>query len=410
MEDWTRRLERIDADGLRRSLRAGGSGEHVERGGRTLLNLAGNNYLGLSGDPRVVAAAAEAAGRFGVGAGASRLITGNLGPHEDLEAALAASRGTEAALVFSSGYAANVGVLSALAGRHDAVFADALCHASLLDGIRLSGADLVRYRHDDLEQLARLMAGRTGSGAGRSFIVTEGVFSMDGDVPDLTGVAAVADRFGATMIVDDAHGGGVLGPDGRGTIAAFGLQRVVPVQIGTLSKALGCQGGYVAGDRALIDLLINRARSFVFSTGLSPAVAAAARVALSVAQEEGWRRDALREHGRHLRGAATAAGFEVRGDERAPMLLVMAGEAEAATDLASAFERGGVLAPAIRPPTVPAGTSRIRLAPMATHTREQIGAATAALSAAGPAGRTDGPPLSAASPSPAPTPSTPELP
>ncbi|MEX0991423.1 MAG: 8-amino-7-oxononanoate synthase, partial [Actinomycetota bacterium] len=299
MDDWTSALERIDADGLRRSLRSGGAGTEVERGGRTLVNLASNNYLGLASDPRVIAAAADAAQRFGVGSGASRLITGNLGPHEELESALAASRGTEAALVFSSGYAANLGVLSTVAGRHDLVFADALCHASLLDGIRLSGAKLIRYRHNDLDQLARLMATRSVAGAGRAFIVSEGVFSMDADVADLTGLAAIADRRGATLIVDDAHGGGILGPDGRGTIAAFGLQRVVPVQIGTLSKALGCQGGYVAGDRALIDLLINRARSFVFSTGLSPAVAAAARTALAISQEESWRRDTLREHGRH---------------------------------------------------------------------------------------------------------------
>ncbi len=384
MDSWRSTIERIDADGLRRRLREGGSGTQVEREGRTLVNLASNNYLGLSNDPRVIAAATGAAERFGVGAGASRLITGNFGPHEELESALAASRGTEAALVFSSGYAANVGVLSTIAGRHDVVFVDALCHASLLDGVRLSGAKLVRYRHNDMEQLSRVMATGSAPGAGRRFIATEGVFSMDADVANLSALAAIADRLGATLIVDDAHGGGILGNDGRGTVAAFGLQRVVPVQIGTLSKALGCQGGYVAGDRALIDLLVNRARSFVFSTGLSPALAAAARTALAISQEESWRRDTLREHGRHLRGAATAAGFEVRGDERAPMLLVMAGEADAATELAGALEERGALAPAIRPPTVPAGTSRIRLAPMATHSRGQIDRAVSALSAAAP--------------------------
>jgi 8-amino-7-oxononanoate synthase len=377
MATWTRSLDRTEVAGRRRTLQEGGAGPEIVRHDRRLVNLASNDYLGLATDPRLAAAAAEGADRWGVGATGSRLLSGNHPVHEELEDDIAAARGTEAALVFTSGYAANVGTLSALAGRHDLIVADALSHASLLDGARLSGARLVRYRHADPEHLEAQL--RQAPVSGQRFVVTEGVFSMEGDVTDLPAVAEVAARNEATLIVDDAHGGGVVGPEGRGTIALYGMEEAVPVQIGTLSKALGCQGGYVAGSSELKDFLVGRARSFIFSTGLSPVLAAAARAALRIAREEGWRRTALATHVRAIGAAARDAGLRVRGGERAPMLLLMAGSTDDATSLAEALESRGVLAPAIRPPTVPEGTSRLRMAPIATMTAAQLQRACDAL-------------------------------
>ena len=369
MDAWTSTLERLDAQGLKRTLRTVAPDAASSPDG--VVNLASNDYLGLATDPRVVEAANEAAVRYGVGAGASRLVTGTSPVHEALEDELAAARSCEAALVFASGYATNVGVLQTLASRRDVIVADALCHASLLDGARLSGARLVRYRHNDLDDLdARLAA---HADAAHRFIVTEGVFSMEGDLADLTSIAERAQRVGATLIVDDAHGTAIAGPAGRGSVAAADLSsEQVPVQIGTLSKALGAQGGYVAGDRALIDLLIQKARSFVYSTGLSPALAEAARTSLRLALEEPWRREQRSANAARLREALGQTGATVAGDEAAPMLLAVVGEASTAVDLAHSLEAAGVLAPAIRPPTVPEGTSRIRFAPKATHTDEQM--------------------------------------
>jgi 8-amino-7-oxononanoate synthase len=382
MDTWTASLERTEVAGCKRSLLEGGAGPEILRGDRRLVNLASNDYLGLATDPRLAAAAAEGAERWGVGATGSRLLSGNHPIHEALEEDIAAARGTEAALLFTSGYAANVGALSALAGRHDVIVADTLSHASLLDGARLSGARLVRYHHADAEHLETQL--RRSPVSGRRFVVTEGVFSMEGDVTDLPAAADAAARHGAMLVVDDAHGGGVVGPDGRGTIAMYGMEEAVPLQIGTLSKAFGCQGGYVACNRELKDFLVGRARSFMFSTGLSPVIAAAARAALRIAREEGWRRAALASHVRALGAVARGAGLTVRGDERAPMLLIMAGAADAATSLAEALESRGVLAPAIRPPTVPEGTSRLRMAPIAIMKAAQLERACDALAEVAP--------------------------
>ena len=368
---WSSTLQRLNDQGLRRRMRTV-PGDAV--------NLASNDYLGLARDPRVIASAADAAARRGVGSAASRLITGTAPEHEALEHDLAAVRGTEAALVFSSGYATNVGVLQALASRHDLIVADALVHASLLDGARLSGARLVRHRHGDLEHLDERL--RHHSGTGARFVVTEGIFSMEGDVSDLAAIARIADRHGATLVVDDAHGTGVVGTNGRGSVAAAGLSSAeVPVQIGTLSKAIGTQGGYVAGDRALIDLLVQRARSFVYSTGLSPAIAAAARTSLAIAQDEDWRRERLRAHAASIRATLESAGErpQVLGDPCAPMVLAVLGEATTATNIATALEARGVIAPAIRPPTVSEGTSRIRFAPSAAHTDDDVSNACEAI-------------------------------
>lgn len=378
MRDLQAALEQLGDTDLLRERRGGGSGTEIERDGRRLVNLASNDSLGLANDPRVIAALHEGATRHGAGATASRLVSGNHDVHTRLESAIAHARGTEDALVFSSGYAANVGVLSALCARGDTVFADELVHASLLDGIILSRATLVRYRHQDLADLQQRATDARGSG--ERFVVTEGIFSMDADISDLGALARVAETIDATLIVDDAHGFGVIGPDGRGSAAASGA--TVPVQLGTLSKAVGAQGGFVAGDAALIAYVLNHARSFIFSTGLSPALASAAVEAITRLQEDEWRRVALRSHVVQIRAALHHTGLEVLGDPLAPMAPAIVADPGTALALSSNLAEEGVLAPAIRPPAVP--TSRLRFSPMATHTPEQIQRACAAIEAMRP--------------------------
>ena len=377
MEWLTRQLRQLEAKGLRRTLRPLAAGPYVERDGRRLLNLASNDYLGLSTDPRLTVAARKALERWGVGAGAARLVVGDRPVHEALEAALAALKETEAALVFPSGYAANVGVLSALAGPRDQIFADALNHASLNDGARLSRARFRYYRHRDLGQLERLLQGPGPAPGGRRFLVTDAIFSMDGTVAPLPELAELAARYDAVLVVDDAHGTGIVGPEGRGTAHHLGVADRIPVQVATLSKALGVQGGAALGSRTLIDYLLHRARAFIYSTGIAPVLAAAALEAVRLVQsDEGARRRRRQQaHVARLKAGLKARGYTVRHEPPAPMLAVLVGAPEAALRLSALLEARGVLAPAIRPPTVPPGTSRIRLAPMATHTDDDIEAA-----------------------------------
>ena len=358
---WEEELEKLEAESLRRQL-------SLTEG--AALNMASNDYLGLADDERVVEAAREALAQWGVGAGASRLVTGHTPAHVELEESLAAFKGTEAALVFSSGYAANIGVLTALAGPRDHLFADRLNHASLIDGCRLTRARLRIYRHGDLDQLEEMLA--KAPERGKRFIVTDGVFSMDGDLAPLPALVELAERFDAVLVVDDAHGTGVVGPEGRGSLAHFGVEGRVPVQVGTLSKALGAQGGFVAGSQPLIDLLVNKARSFIYSTGIAPSVAAAAREALRIAKEEPERRTRLQRHLAMLRDELARRGYTVLGAAPAPLVAVQLGSPEAALRQADRLQEAGVVAPAIRPPTVPEGTSRIRLAPRASHTLEDV--------------------------------------
>ena len=361
-------LARLARSALSRKLRtlSTGSEPRVRVGSRTLLNLASNNYLGLATDPRVVQAARAAALRYGVGAGASRLISGNLKIHEELEAELAEFKGARMARVFPTGYSTSVGVLTAIAGEGDIIFADALIHASLIDGCRLSGAEKRIYRHGDLEHLHELLG--NAMPARTRFIVTDGVFSMDGDVAPLRELAEAAARFDAVLVVDDAHGTGVLGPEGRGCVEAAGLGRQVPVRIGTLSKAFGAQGGYVVGSEALGDLMLHSARSFIYSTALAPPLAAAALMAIRISRAEEWRRVALRENARVLRAGLANLGYRFTGSDEVPMVVVVLGSPQASVLLGERLLEKGILAPAIRPPTVPKGTSRIRMTTMATHT------------------------------------------
>ncbi|WP_447979505.1 8-amino-7-oxononanoate synthase [Candidatus Nitrospira bockiana] len=375
-------LRQLKESHLLRHLRVVGSapGPVTRFDGRSVVLLASNDYLGLAADPRLKEAAICAVREFGVGTGASRLLCGTLVPHADLEQALAAFKETEAALVFSSGYAANLGLIPALVRPGDLVLADRLCHASLLDGCRLSGARLRVFRHNDVAHLDELLARHAGPRP--ALIVTEGVFSMDGDAASLPEIVECAERRGALLLVDDAHGTGVMGAHGRGTIEHFGLTARIPFHMGTLSKAIGASGGYVAGDRSFIDYVINTARSFIYSTAPPPSIAAAATEALRLLQAEPERRARLWANRAYLHDGLRALGFQIPGTV-SPILPVIIGDARLALRFADRLLAHGIYAPAIRPPTVPKSTSRIRVSVTASHTREHLDAALAAFQKAG---------------------------
>jgi 8-amino-7-oxononanoate synthase len=343
------------------------------------LLLASNNYLGLATDPRVLAGARAALDAYGAGAGASRLVTGSLDLHRRLELRLAELKSCEDALVFPTGYQANVGTIPALVGPGDLVASDELNHASIIDGCRLSRAEVVRYRHADAGAAEEAL--RSAPRARRRLLVTDTVFSMDGDLAPLPDLLAVAERHGAMLMVDEAHATGVLGPSGAGAIEHFGLEGRVPVVMGTLSKALGAQGGYVAGGRDLCDYLRTRARGFVFTTALAPAAAGAALAALDVVRDEPERRARLHDLAARLARGAEELGYTVLPTGSAVVGVVI-GEARAALDVAAALRADRVWAPAIRPPSVPVGSARLRLTVMATHEDRHLAWALDALARA----------------------------
>jgi len=375
-------LARLECDSLRRRLQVleSAHGPRVVINGRSVLMLSSNNYLSLANHPALKHAAAAAIERFGAGAGASRLVAGNLDPIDQLERRLARFKRTEAALVFGSGYLANLGVMTALAGRGDRIFSDELNHASLIDGCRLSRAEIAVYRHRDVNHLKALL--ENAQAAGHRLIVTDAVFSMDGDCAPLTQIVEIARRFDAAIILDEAHAVGVLGPGGAGLAAQLGLTNEIDVMVGTLSKALGAYGAYVAGSRTLIEYLVNRARSFIFTTGLPPAMAAAATAALDVIAAEPDRLERLASNARYLRAGLKMAGFDVP-DGATPIIPVIVGESDTALELDARLLARGVHAVAIRPPTVAAGSARIRVTPIADHSRHDLDEAVAAFVAAG---------------------------
>ena len=336
---------------------------------RDVVLLGSNNYLGLSTHPDVIAAAVEATQVFGTGASGSRLISGNSELYKTLETNIAKTKQTEAALVFSSGYAANTSIIPILAREGDLILSDALNHASIIDGCRLSRATKKIYRHCDVEHLKTLLV--ESSDYKRRLVVTDGVFSMDGDIAPLRDIYEVATEYGVMLLADDAHGFGVLGKDGSGTLAHFGLEGENIIQMGTLSKAIGGLGGYVAGSRALVELLINRARGFIFTTGLPPATLAAADSAINVMRSSPDLRQRLLKHAETLKTALTDLGYTLFPSQT-QILPVVLGEPQRATDVAEALLAEGVFAPAIRPPAVPSGTSRLRVTVMATHTDAEI--------------------------------------
>ncbi|WP_132251875.1 aminotransferase class I/II-fold pyridoxal phosphate-dependent enzyme [Methylobacterium segetis] len=352
------KLTELDASALRRRLRPTirTAGALAERDGRRLISFSCNDYLGLANDPRVIAAAQAATARYGAGAGGSRLVTGNHPLLAALEERLARHKGKEAALVFGSGYLANLGITPALVGPRDLVLADALSHSCLWAGARVSGAEVVRFRHNDLADLRRLLD-RHRPARRRALILTERVFSMDGDRAPLPEILALAEDFDAWTLVDDAHGLGVVEPGAR-----------APLEMGTLSKSLGSYGGYVCASRAVVDLLTSRARSFVYTTGLPPASAAAALAALEILEAEPERAARPLVLARRL---TARLGLPEAESAVVPILV---GAAEGALALSAALEARGFLVVAIRPPTVPAGTARLRIALSAAHSEAQVDA------------------------------------
>ena len=334
--------------------------------GRTLLGFCSNDYLGLASDPRVSAAFRRGVDRWGSGAGASHLVSGHTSAHAELEEALADFTGRPRALLFGSGYAANTGTINALVGRHDHVFEDRLNHASLIDGGRLSGAEYTWFDHGDASALEACLAAVAGS-ARRKLVVSDGTFSMDGDLCPLTELVATARRHDAWLMIDDAHGCGVYGPGGCGVVepAVHGVADV-PVLVGTLGKAFGTAGAFVAGSEALIETLIQRARTYIYTTALPSAVAVATLESLRIARAEEWRRERLRELVARFRAGATQLGLKLL-PSATPIQPVIVGESGAALALSAALEARGILVPAIRPPTVPAGAARLRVTFSALH-------------------------------------------
>ncbi|AAR36001.1 8-amino-7-oxononanoate synthase [Geobacter sulfurreducens] len=377
-------LQQLREQGLYRSLRtvAGSQGSRVVAEGREVVLLCSNNYLGLADHPSLKRAAVEAVERYGTGSGASRLVSGTMELHAALEERLARFKGTEAALVFNSGYAANSGIIPALVGRGDVVFSDRLNHASIVDGCLLSRARFVRYPHNDMNALERLLAEHRG--AGRMLIVTDGVFSMDGDLAPLPALVALKRQYGALLMVDDAHGTGVLGESGRGSAEQFEVAADIDLQMGTLGKALGGFGAYVAASAEVVELLINRARSFIFSTSLPPAVLAAARAALDLVDSPEGKalRRRLARSAALFRDALQEAGFDTMGSET-QIVPALVGEAEPAMTFTRRLLEEGFYVQGIRPPTVPAGTCRLRCTLMATHDESDLERAVAAMARIG---------------------------
>jgi 8-amino-7-oxononanoate synthase len=341
---------------------------------RGAVNFCGNDYLGLSAHPEVVRAFADAVMKHGVGSGASHLVTGHTREHDVLEEALAAFTGRERALVYSTGYMANLGVIGALADQKAAIVADKLNHASLVDGCRLSGAKLTRYRHGDADHATELLAAIAPEVHTR-LLVTDGVFSMDGDLAPLPELARSCRTAQAWLVVDDAHALGIVGATGRGSCEHFGLgAEEVPVLIGTFGKAFGSFGAFVAGDADLIEFLIQKSRTYIYTTALPPAVAAATFAALEVAQRDTWRRERVLAHARRVHGVLGLPGTSV-----SPIVPVIFGDEARALAASRELESRGILVTAIRPPTVPAGTARLRVTLSATHEEAQVDALIAAL-------------------------------
>ncbi len=356
------------------------TGPVVNIDGRPVILMASNNYLGLASHPKLKQAAISATERYGVGTGASRLISGTLTPHTELETALARFKQTQAALVFGSGYMANLGLIPALIGSGGLILADRLSHASLIDGCRVSRASLRVFHHRDLTHLERLLIRRPPRRD--ILIVTEGIFSMDGDLSPLPDLIDLAEKYEARLLVDDAHGTGVMGLHGRGSLEHFGVESRLPFHMGTLSKALGTSGAYVVGPESVIRYLVNRSRPFIYTTAPPPATAAASLAAIEVLQAEPARRSRLWENRQYFYAGLQELGF-LMTDSVSPIIPIVIGRPEKATAMANRLLELGVYAPAIRPPTVPKDTSRIRATVTSEHSRDQLSAALAAFGQAG---------------------------
>lgn len=379
-DDLTALLATLDHDGLRRHRRtlASPCGPRASVDGRELISFCSNDYLGLAADPALIEAACAGARRWGVGSGASHLVSGHLEPHEMLERRLAQFTGFPRALLMTTGYMANIGMVTALAGRGDAIFADRLNHASLIDAVQLAkaqGAASHRYPHGDLGALERLLAANATKPSQRRLILTDAVFSMDGDLAPLPGLLALAERFDAWLLVDDAHGFGMLGPQGRGSLAHFGLlarpraERIL--YMGTLGKAAGASGAFIAASETVIEWLISRARTYIFTTGASPVMACALLASLDLIERGEARRTHLQALIARLRDGLAGTPWRLIPSPTAIQPIII-GDNHAALRVAAALYERGIWAPAIRPPTVPAGTARLRVSLSAAHRLEQI--------------------------------------
>ncbi|PTL35333.1 8-amino-7-oxononanoate synthase [Candidatus Methylomirabilis limnetica] len=377
-----RELDGLKVEGLYRSLRLvdGPQGPRIHIDGKEAIHFAGSDYLGLACHPRLTQAACQATMRYGCGAAAARLISGNHDLYPQVEERLARFKQAEAALLFSTGYQANLGVISALMGFQDVVFSDALNHASIVDGCRLSRAKVMIFPHNDLAALEDLL--REETSAGRRLIVVDGLYSMDGDVAPLREIVELAKRYGCVTMVDDSHGIGVLGETGRGTAEAAGVLGRIDIETGSLAKALGGFGAYVVGNRTVIEYLINRARPFIFTCALPPAVLATVLEALTIVEQEPERRQQLWDNTRHMRVGLREIGFEVspRGTQIIPLMV---GGSERVMRLSQELLDCGVFAQGIRYPSVPRGTERIRLTVTASHSKADLDAALTALAEAG---------------------------
>ena len=375
-------LEDLKRSGLYRSLREveGPPGTTIVIDGRKLLQFSSNNYLGLANHPRLKAAAMAAVERYGVGSGASRLVCGNLDLNRKLEEKLAQLKKKEAALLYSTGYMANLGVIAALAGEGDLILSDEFNHASIVDACRLSRAQTRVYPHKRMDELEKLLAGAGSSK--RRLIVTDGIFSMDGDIAPLPDLVDLAEKYECLLMVDDAHATGVLGPNGGGTGDHFGLAEKIDVAMGTFGKALGGFGAFVAGDRNLRELLINCSRPFMFTTGLPPSVLAAGIAALEVVEEEPEMRARLWDNANLLRNGIEEMGFTLAGGET-QIIPLLAGDASQAMEMSSLLREEGLFIQGIRPPSVPPGTSRLRITVSAAHTRGELAFALEALQKVG---------------------------
>lgn len=362
-------LKELKKKGLFRTLRRidSAQGPTVKIDGREVILLASNNYLGLANHPRVKEAAIRAIERYGFGSGASRLISGNMSLHEELEERIAKFKGTESALLFNSGYTANTGIIPAVVGKGDFIYSDELNHASIIDGCRLSRANIRIYPHKDIDTLERL----SKKDKGRKLIITDTIFSMDGDIAPLKDIYYLAQKYSAIFMVDEAHATGVLGKRGRGAVEYFGLRNKDIIQMGTLGKALGSFGAYAAGSKELITYLRNKVRTFIYTTSLPPPVAAAAIEAIKIIEDDKSLIKRLWDNRKMLVDGLNSSGFNTMGSQT-PIVPILLGDAKKALRVAHALFEEGIYAPAIRPPTVPEGESRIRTTVMAIHTKDDI--------------------------------------
>ncbi len=368
----TQRLNELKEQGVYRKLAVlgGPSGARSIINGKEVINLSSNNYLGLANNPRLKKAALEALEKWGVGAGAVRTIIGNMSIHEELEKKLAEFKHVEAVLVFQSGFTANAGAIPAVVDKGDIIISDELNHASIIDGCRLSRADVIRYKHSDMKDLERVIK-EVKDNYNTKLIITDGVFSMDGDIAKLPEIVELAEKYGCLTYVDDAHASGVLGRSGRGSADHFGLHGRVDIQIGTLSKAIGVVGGYVAGNKNLIEWLNHRGRPFLFSTAVPPSVAAACLEAINILSESSELTDKLWDNARYLKNGLNKLGFNT-GKSETPITPVIAGEDRKAIKLSERLFEEGVFAQSIVFPTVPRDGARVRTIVTAAHTKKDL--------------------------------------